>query len=1483
MTVSIVLYLDSRSPLQLRHLIQSLQNQTLGADAIEVLLWHTSGTELPQLPEAWKVQTAESVAEAWKSGLAQASGELIAFFQTSALLHREHLRICADALTDQALDAVCVQPDFVDEELMPLSMARLPDMQPADWPGFCLGSRLQWPLESFVFRRSAIEAEAFDALGAQPSALDLLNWLMAHSHRILPVPSLQLPIARFWTKEITESQQQQIQQLLQTYSLGELTPSWALPEGGDKQDYLCYQYICQALRNQGLWQYLEALQQKQLKLTHGIHSIMWLVHETLEPWLPLLQELRSQGVYPTVVVATERPGLLEQPYQLQYDQYQGLATITVSGIPEGEQMESKLTGAPGIVPLVMELFHVLRPERIHLTSLKLFSMYLPTALEHTNTPIYYSLSDDSLLEYRWMLREPEAITENAVNVREWLDHRNRQAEKFLRQLAAAILVHEVEGEAKLQEAGFTPDSYQRIGDGKQLAELYAGLPVIRRRQQYRPSLPMLFETRTGQSMTELLRQDAGRLIEKGRILAYGTVVEPFVQAVIEAKGWAEGALNHATQVEAAREQVMPVHLASVDQISKQIQVYDVLYTPYLLESLRANEVRRMLSSVMLNLRKQGTWALRLLNPRLLKTDAFWLSEENLRPYPVVLIKQILNHIGFEVEEPEVAEEGWNDIYLEARLKSNALPLLNLPPATEALESYWDDHPPAVSLNETDKVLLLGPHIYKAWMMYRVQCDDMLAVTTSYADLLKRQKRSQKFRFRHSNDPVRTLSLFKQTFDVIILQAQAETMSPPELEALLRLCRERLNEGGRLCLQTLQHDPSQPNALFWQSLDHVRPYPELESMLQAQGFKLVARETVDQHLVYQCERAETVAPEPVTPSFPAAVKAIMQQAASVFALESVEDLSRLAPQSQACILAQHLFEQLAPQELPAALRQIVAALKPDGVFVLTFAPAQDWKWQNPLDFRPYSEALIDKLLQDAGLQKRSLTHHNHRWVWCGFRRQSIQPPVQTAHRLRWEGDVLNYHSLATVNRELVKQLLHEPNYEVEVRHFSNPAFVPMPDSPDFPLLQHAYKPLLDAPHVTVRHHWPPDFSLPQTPGHWVMIQPWEFGALPERWIYNMNKFVDQVWVPSEYVRQSYLRSGLLPEKVAVVANGVDPDVYSPEAPALMLPTSKRFKFLFVGGGILRKGVDLLLNAFVETFRGNEDVCLVIKEFGAGKVYRTIEIGEWIERYRSGHPDMPEIVHLNEDLSPEEMPALYNSCDCLVHPFRGEGFALPIAEAMACERSVLVTSYGPTLEYCNDSNAYLIPAQEVPFKEKQIDDTLVTVDYPYWAEPDYESLKALLRHIYENQNEARQKGRVARQTIRENLTWKHSLMQLETQLQQLQERPVYRFFREQMLAELLGEAFANVENQQYEQAITKFQQVLQVDPYQPSVSYNLGVAYLMQADYEHALEHLTQSLREGQVTADLCYAMGTVLRHLGDHPTSQNFFTKARELDPELFAV
>jgi glycosyltransferase involved in cell wall biosynthesis len=99
---------------------------------------------------------------------------------------------------------------------------------------------------------------------------------------------------------------------------------------------------------------------------------------------------------------------------------------------------------------------------------------------------------------------------------------------------------------------------------------------------------------------------------------------------------------------------------------------------------------------------------------------------------------------------------------------------------------------------------------------------------------------------------------------------------------------------------------------------------------------------------------------------------------------------------------------------------------------------------------------------------------------------------------------------------------------------------------------------------------------------------------------------------------------------------------------------------VGGTIFRKGIDVLLQAYGQAFTSRDEACLVIKDLGTGTFYRGQTAEEPITRFR-GTPGAPEVEYLGNDLTSEEMAGRYTACDCLVHPYRGEGFGLPIAES------------------------------------------------------------------------------------------------------------------------------------------------------------------------------------------------------------------------------
>jgi glycosyltransferase involved in cell wall biosynthesis len=290
---------------------------------------------------------------------------------------------------------------------------------------------------------------------------------------------------------------------------------------------------------------------------------------------------------------------------------------------------------------------------------------------------------------------------------------------------------------------------------------------------------------------------------------------------------------------------------------------------------------------------------------------------------------------------------------------------------------------------------------------------------------------------------------------------------------------------------------------------------------------------------------------------------------------------------------------------------------------------------------------------------------------------------------------------------------------------------------------------------------------------VLLQPWEFGSLPACWIEPLTHEIDEVWVYSHYLHECYLRSSVPAARVHVVPLGVDETRFHPQAVPLPLPTAKRFKFLFVGGTLYRKGIDLLLDAYTQTFTAADDVCLVIKDLGGRSYYHGQTLADLIAHCRAV-AGAPAIAYLDHDLSEAELAGLYTACDCLVQPYRGEGFGLPIAEAMASGLAVIVTGHGAALDYCDATNAFLLPATVRYFPEKRVG-ALETVDYPWLAEPDRAALRHQLRYVVEHPAEARGKGAAASAFIRSQFTWDRTASAVEARLAALRQHPIRRLRR------------------------------------------------------------------------------------------------------------
>ena len=299
-------------------------------------------------------------------------------------------------------------------------------------------------------------------------------------------------------------------------------------------------------------------------------------------------------------------------------------------------------------------------------------------------------------------------------------------------------------------------------------------------------------------------------------------------------------------------------------------------------------------------------------------------------------------------------------------------------------------------------------------------------------------------------------------------------------------------------------------------------------------------------------------------------------------------------------------------------------------------------------------------------------------------------------------------------------------------------------------------------LTIRHQWPPNFERASS-GKLVCILPWEHKAVPVRWIEEIENNVDEVWTPSQFTRSALLRGGVSSERVHVVYNAVDPELFRTNGPANRLQNSRGFVFLFVGGTIRRKGIDLLLQAYADAFMPGEDVTLVIKDLGSKTFYshnnKLRDVQQFAVRRLS-----PHTIVLTEEMDDAALAALYRGADAFVLPYRGEGFGMPLVEAMACGKPIITTGEGPAVEFCSAEEGYLIPAKEVEVPEPAPPVGPLSGDWT-WFEPNVAALAQTLRHVYEHRDEAASRGRKAAAAIERGFTWNTILPIYLERIQQL----------------------------------------------------------------------------------------------------------------------
>jgi len=264
---------------------------------------------------------------------------------------------------------------------------------------------------------------------------------------------------------------------------------------------------------------------------------------------------------------------------------------------------------------------------------------------------------------------------------------------------------------------------------------------------------------------------------------------------------------------------------------------------------------------------------------------------------------------------------------------------------------------------------------------------------------------------------------------------------------------------------------------------------------------------------------------------------------------------------------------------------------------------------------------------------------------------------------------------------------------------------------------------------------------------------EVDGFPEEWVRQANE-MDEVWVPSAFNREGLLASGVR-RPVHVMPLGVDTDHFNPAIRGVPNPNGD-FVFLSSFEWNERKAPHLLLTVFNQTFRASDPVLLVCKVLNRRQETSVASEVSALGLKRSGG----RIVFLyNREFPYHQMGALYRSADCYISSSRGEGWDMPLMEALACGLPAIATDWGAHPEYLHAGIAYPLQIRGlVPAESGNRNHTGFN-----WSEPDPEHLAQLLHHVFGNRDEARTKGARAAAEMAARWTWRHSAQRIKVRLE------------------------------------------------------------------------------------------------------------------------
>ena len=187
-----------------------------------------------------------------------------------------------------------------------------------------------------------------------------------------------------------------------------------------------------------------------------------------------------------------------------------------------------------------------------------------------------------------------------------------------------------------------------------------------------------------------------------------------------------------------------------------------------------------------------------------------------------------------------------------------------------------------------------------------------------------------------------------------------------------------------------------------------------------------------------------------------------------------------------------------------------------------------------------------------------------------------------------------------------------------------------------------------------------------------------------------KALDKLLTCTQFAKNILIKHGIPEDFIGILPHGVDPELFFFDE-TTCVSRNQETVFLNIGKFQLRKGHDVLLEAFNLAFEPKDPVRLVVH--GINPLMNEDENQSWIRHFKeSKMGSRIEISHTLFD-NQRELIDLMRSADCGVFPARAEGWNLELLEMMALGKHVIATNYSGHTEFADHDNCRLIPVSKL----------------------------------------------------------------------------------------------------------------------------------------------------------------------------------------------